>query len=123
MTKIIDLDAILPEDKKVKLGGKVYTLPPDLPAEVFLKMTSLAESGASESEITAAMYDELLELFRYKEPDLEKLPISLSQIVNAVGLIYSTASADDGEAPARPPRPKRSGGATSSAQRKTSSRR
>lgn len=122
MTKIIDLDAILPEDKKVKLGGKVYTLPPDLPAEVFLKMTSLAESGASESEITAAMYDELLELFRYKQPDLEKLPISLSQIVNAVGLIYSTASGED-DAPARPPRPNRSGGATSSAQRKTNSRR
>lgn len=111
-TTIIDLDEFLGADKQVKLHGQRYVLPPDLPAELYLKINKFAQSGASEVEMVEALYEEVLNLFRYKQPDLKSLPISLSQLVVAIGRIYGDGEPE--EKPARPPRPKPSGGAARS---------
>lgn len=110
-TKIIDLDEFLGADKQVRLGGKLYVLPPDLPAELYLKINKFAQTDASELEMVEALYDEVLGLFRYKDPKLGTLPISLSQLVVAVGRIYGDAA--EGDATPPPARRTRGGAASS----------
>lgn len=106
--QIIDLDEILGADKKVKLGGQIYVLPPDLPVELYLRITNLAGTGASDEEMIPVLYENLLELFRYKQPKLESLPLSMSHLVTAVAKIYG----DDDAPEERPTRATRGGAST-----------
>ena len=100
-TEIIDLDELLGADKRVKLAGKVYTLPPDLPAELYLTIIRLARENPSEAEMIEALYDQLLGLFRYKDPKLESLPLTIQQCTTAVARIYGDQSDQE---QTRPPR-------------------
>lgn len=52
-----DLDALVPTDKTVKLGGVEYTLPGDLPLEIYLRMN---KAGSLEDEDDKAALDELV---------------------------------------------------------------
>lgn len=97
---IIDLDEILPDDKRVKLQGTIYTLPPEIPVELFLRINKMSDDGVAEDQQVGRLYEEILELFRYKQPDLEKLPLGLGQLMGAISQIYGNREAD---AP-RPPR-------------------
>lgn len=110
MAEIVDLDELLGAPKKVRVGGKVYTLPPDLPAELYLKIIRLARENASEAEMIEALSGQLLELFQYGDPKMKALPptLTISQVVLAVGKIYG----DGGSGERRPPRATR-GGASS----------
>lgn len=103
--KIIDLDALVGPPLKVRLNERVYKLPPDLPAPLFLKISSYADSGLDEAEMAADLYDELVELFRVHQPDLEELPIGIAQMVAAIPTIYqdgaSEAPAEGGARPSR----------------------
>jgi|SRR6185312_6118341 len=38
MSEVIDLDVVVPELKKVRLGGKTYKVPGDMPMEIFLRL-------------------------------------------------------------------------------------
>lgn len=102
-TTIIDLDDILGADKQVRLKGKVYRLPPDLPVELYLKIQRAAGQDVTETEIFETLYENILELFRYKQPGLKELPLSLAQLVTAIPTIYGGDEAADGDA-APPPR-------------------
>ena len=101
---ITDLDELLGADKRVRLGGKVWTLPGDLPAELYLQVMRLAREDASEAEMIEALYDQLLDLFSYKEPGLKKLPVTINQVVNGIAYIYGDGNAAKGHGAARPPR-------------------
>lgn len=111
---VIDLDEFLAPDKKVRLrkNGKVYTLPGDLDAELYLKITSASERGLSEAEFIRGLYDDVLALFRYGDPKLDKLPLALPQLINLIGAVYGN---DEGQGDRRPPRTaaRRSGGRSS----------
>lgn len=111
---VIDLDEFLAPDKKVRLrkNGKVYTLPGDLDAELYLKITSASERGLSEAEFIRGLYDDVLALFRYGDPKLDKLPLALPQLINLIGAVYGN---DEGQGERRPPRTaaRRSGGRSS----------
>lgn len=67
---IIDLDALVPADKKVTLKGQVYTVPGDMPMTVFLKMQKAAALDGAEDitdeQLADAMIDPLWELFTYQ---------------------------------------------------------
>lgn len=102
--KIIDLDALVGPPLKVKLNDKVFKLPPDLPAPLFLKISTYAESDLDQVEMAADLYDELLELFRVHQPDLEELPIGISQMVMAIPQIYQDGASAAEEGGARPSR-------------------
>lgn len=102
--KIIDLDALVGPPKKVKLGGEIYSLPADLPAPLFLKISTYGDSEMDESEMFADLYEELLELFRVHQPDLEDLPIGVAQLVLAVPRIYQDGVSETQEGGARPSR-------------------
>lgn len=102
--KIIDLDALVGPPKKVKLGGDIYKLPADLPAPLFLKISTYADSEMDEAEMFADLYDELLDLFRVHQPDLDDLPIGVAQLVLAVPKIYQDGVSETEEGGARPSR-------------------
>jgi hypothetical protein len=112
-TQITDLDAVLGDPKKVRLGGRIYTLPPDLPVELYLRINQFAKEGLGDVEMVERLRDELLELFRYADKTIKTLPLSMTQLVTAIGTIYG--SSDTEETPARPPRTR--GGATSSSRK------
>lgn len=120
MTTLKDLDELCPPDIRVKLKGEIYILPGDMPVELFAKIQQLAKSDASEAEMVETLYDELLGLFRYKQPKLSKLPIGMTQLVGALAYIYRDS--DPEEKPAGPPRRSRSGGATRTGQRAKTTR-
>ena len=102
--QIIDLDALVGPPKKVRLAGEVYKLPADLPAPLFLKISTYADSEMSEAEMAEDLYEELLELFRVHQPDVESLPIGIAQMVLAVPQIYQGGDEPAEEGGARPSR-------------------
>lgn len=128
-TAIVDLDEVVPDGPRVKLGGVVYELPPDLPVELYLWLLKANDGDPEvinmpEREQTERLYGEVLELFRYKQPDLERLPIRLSQLVTLIARVYGPGSSDDDQVDAPPPRRRPSGATTSSKTRaRTRSRR
>lgn len=54
---IKDLDALVPSDKKVSLGGRLYTVPGDIPMEVFVRVN---KAGLLEDEDEAAAIQEMV---------------------------------------------------------------
>jgi hypothetical protein len=124
--KLIDLDEIVPDGPRVKLRGEIYELPPDLPAELYLWIQKLNAKDPDaldmpESEMVGKLYEEVLDLFRYKRPDLERLPIRLAELVTIIGRVYGEDTEDDAAPPPRS-RSKASGGATSSRTRQARNR-
>ena len=116
--EIRDLDVLLPQPIKVRLDGKVWTVPGDLPAPTYLRLRQLAAEGDVDDDeeaqlaVMAELYDMLLDLFRVHQPDLVELPMGVAQLVRAVGVIYGDAPADPPtkrqptpRSPRKPPRP------------------
>ncbi len=68
-TNITDLDALVPNDKQVRLGGVVYDLPGDLPMEIFLKLNRASEIEEDGDELKALeeMVSTLTDLFVWKQ--------------------------------------------------------
>lgn len=52
-----DLDALVPTDKQVLLGGKMYKLPGDIPLEIFVRVN---KAGTLEDEDENAAMEELI---------------------------------------------------------------
>ena len=97
----VDLDALAPLPKRVKLGGKVYKLPGDMPMPLFLRVQNYeqrVEKGENENILLAELQDELLALFQVHSPTLKVLPeIGVLVLLQSLGAIYGGAV---GEAPA-----------------------
>lgn len=97
-TTIIDLDELLGEPKKVKLGGELYTLPPQIPVPFYLRMKQKQKARAEsdeEQDIVEALYTECLELFQVHQPKLKELPIGIGQVIEAIGRIYNPEAFED----------------------------
>jgi hypothetical protein len=85
MPRIIDLDALVPEDLEFRYRGESYLVPGDIDGEaawglVKLYQEGLAaqEKGSSEQQAADALIQQaLLALFRVRQPDLERLPFGL----------------------------------------------
>jgi hypothetical protein len=103
--KLIDLSDLLAEDKQVRLSqtGPVYTLPGDIPAELFLRIQVEAQrqvdalQAEDMSEMTAAtrdLLDQILKLFQYGDPSMTELPgeASLVQLVQLIDRVYGSQS-------------------------------
>lgn len=105
-TPIIDLDLLAPPPKQVRIGGEVYTLPGDIPVELYLRINQFNADGAkvTDLEVIQYLHDELLKLFHVHHPGLDELPMSIAQAVLAVGVIYGGAGQEDQDGP--PPRAK-----------------
>lgn len=114
-TRIIDLDVLLPEDKHVRMGGKVYILPGDLPVELYLKVQEATrvsgEVDTSVEDLRAAM----IELLQIRNRSITKLPAGMG-MAQMVTLITNVYMGGDDAAPKAP----RTGGATRSTSRSRS---
>lgn len=89
---IIDLDKLVPPSKRVRLDGKTWTLPAEIPVPLYLQMKAaqqrLAENPDAERDIVQETHDECLALFRIHHPQLETLPVGLVQLFKIIPTIY-----------------------------------
>jgi hypothetical protein len=112
----IDLDALAPTAKRVKLDGKIYKLPGDMPLSLFLRIQGFEQrvaKGEDETILLAELSGELLTLFQVYQPTLKALPeIGVLGLLGSLGAIY-------GGAVGEPPAPKR---AISPAKKRTPSK-
>lgn len=83
MSNIIDLDALVPDDKRVTLKGRTYTLPGDMPMATYLRVSAIAQmqdGGATQEDLLGSTVDALVELFFWTdrnadEADKERLAV------------------------------------------------
>lgn len=110
-SRIINLDeaGIFAAPLNVRLKGRDYLLPADLPAPLYVEIQLLSAmtgpdiDAEAANEATLRVYGKILALFREHQPDLEDIPLGISEMVEVVGIVYADAvEADDG-APADPP--------------------
>lgn len=127
--QIIDLDQAVPESLIVKLGGKRYKLPGDIPIPDYLAIQRLSNSiteaageadGEQVAQVMEELYERVLELFRIEQPDLEELPLGPQRLGALVVAIYTRAAEEDADATDPPTR--RAGTRSSSSRRKSRSR-
>lgn len=120
MATIIELDDALPPDKKVRLAGKVYTLPGDIPTPLFLRIQRATQNIAGDEGIEN-LSEAIVDLFRTRDASIVELPLGLAQMVTLFSTVYG---APDEEEPdeARPTKPTRGTGTGSRAGTGTRSR-
>lgn len=117
MGNITDI-GFLVEPKQVRLveGGTVYKLPPDVPVPLMLYLEHHAEQEIT-TELVEDLYAQTLGLFQVYQPDLESLPIGLTQMLTLVRHVYSQEpDPEPDEAPGPPT--KAAGTKSTSARRK-----
>ncbi len=98
-TKTLDLDTILPNKGKVKLGGKTYIVePPKLKNLIELsKLARLFEQGEANESSAITALDKFKELLYPIIPDLKKdsVDISLLQAAGLLNFIMKLATPED----------------------------
>jgi hypothetical protein len=98
---IIDLDKAAPEDIGVKLEGEIYALPGDIAIPRLLKIERLmsqldgSEDAGEGDTPFLELYEEVLELFRLRQPDLEELDMGARQLGALVVRLYTVAAEED----------------------------
>ena len=104
---VIDLDALAPEPKRVKLAGKEYLLPGDVPVADMLAFEALAQRAEEEqiddTEAGRMLYDAVLAIFRVHHPDLERLPMGMDQLVGFVPAVYGEGEETEEDAEGKRP--------------------
>lgn len=93
---IVDLDLLF-GTRQVKLGGKVWKLPADIPVPLMLKIKHLADQTVDDALIQE-FYDDALGLFRMHHPDLESLPIGVTQLLALIPAVYNPKRPAEGDA-------------------------
>lgn len=105
-TKIIDLSTVLGKPLEVRFApdGPVYKVPADIPVPLYLKVQEFAQLGdeADEEAAVRELYAELLALFRVYQPELDSLPVSIGQLVEAIPRIFGGDEPDPPKAKASP---------------------
>lgn len=117
----VDLDALAPAPKRVRLAGMVWRLPGDMPMPLFMRTQGYearVAAGEDEAGMLLELQGEILELFRVHQPKLTKLPqIGLVQLLRALGQIYGGGPAGEAPPPNRAARRKRTTTRTTSKSR------
>lgn len=91
-SNVVDLDVFVGENKKVHLGGTEYTLPADLPFEIYLRMNLAAElEEESEAKALEAMLEVVTDLFTtlYADADKPKVKEAVGKILRARGIKFN----------------------------------
>jgi hypothetical protein len=108
MSRFLDLDAVVVPDLEVQLKGETYRVPGSPETERMLRWLSFQsrfEKASPEDviELLQEIYDDLLEVFREYQPELEKLPIRNDQIMPLFEALFD-ASTEEEAPPTRPTR-------------------
>lgn len=90
-----DLDALVPTDKEVKLGGVKYTLPGDLPLEVYVRVNKAASlEGESEQEALDQMVEAMVDLFSWlyrDKPEATRIRKEVKDTLKSRGIRFNTS--------------------------------
>lgn len=102
--EITDLSDLLTEPKPIRFepGGEVFTLPGDIPVELYLEINRRAQEDLTVDTI-GGLHEKCLELLQIHQPELEKLPCSLTQMIMLIPRVYGGASP-----PKKPAKPRAS---------------
>lgn len=105
----IDFSPFAPKDLTVVLDGQEYAVPGDIPIPTVAKLVSGAEAldeaqGDDAYQQITALYDELLALFRIRQPDLDSLPIGARMLRPVIWALLNPALITDEEDAEDPPR-------------------
>jgi hypothetical protein len=108
----VDLDALAPRPKRVKLAGKRWILPGDMPMPLFLRIQNYeqrVDKGEDEGALLGELSDELLGLFKVHQPTMKELPeMGVLTLLQSLGAIYGGAVGElPQQGPATPPQRKR----------------
>ena len=124
-TEIIDLNPLLGKPKKVRLGTKIYTLPAQIPVELYLlikqRQADRAEKiekgeDAEDLDVVQEVHRQVLELFQIHHPDLKSVPCGMSQLFEIIPTIYppkNVPGEDDADDPTSGKTPGRRGSGSS----------
>lgn len=110
--KIVDLDALAGDPVRVKIRDRWYRLPPDMPVELYLRLTAVenAPEGEATDEIRR-MADEVLKLFQdpaFGDPSIRALPpIGIKQLLGFLIQVYGDQAAEEADGAPPPRRPGR----------------
>jgi hypothetical protein len=89
-----DLDALVPDDFDVKLGGIIYKLPGDLPLEIYIRINKASEQEDTDEQaaldgVVAAMVD--LFAWRYQDkPEETRIREAVSTALKSRGVRFNT---------------------------------
>lgn len=107
MSRFIDLDAVVVPDLEVQLKGEIYRCPgsPDVPR--MLRWISYQERFEKASEREAVellreIYEDLVDLFREYQPNLESLPIRQEQIMPLFEGLFDSFAGEEEVPPTKP---------------------
>jgi hypothetical protein len=117
VARVVDLDALVPDDIDFQYRGKSYPIPGDIDVETTFSLIKMFEeasnaerSGASVEEreaLNLTLRNKLTELFRIRQPELTDLPFGtiayqhiLAEVLQAIGLQIAV------EEPKTPPKPR-----------------
>jgi hypothetical protein len=92
MAKAVDLDAFVSSNITVTLDGKEYTLPGDLPMEIYLRVNQASDmEDESESKALSLLVDTLVDLFTILAPEDRKPQIQsdVSSVLQRRGVMFS----------------------------------
>lgn len=107
--QIVDLDILVPADKRVAFRGQTFTVPGDLPLVTYLKVNKIAgdqEGGATEAQLLEGMVEALVEVFAWKLPEdddkrewlrTEIGKLGVDTITQMLGKIYPAMESEDEE--------------------------
>lgn len=86
MSRVTDLDVVVPEDRPVRLGGEEYMVPGDIPLEIFLRLNNVGgdeENEVSESDAAEGMIVVLGDLFAWCAPEVAQ-PAIREKVVKVI---------------------------------------
>lgn len=89
MSHIIDLDDIVPEDKKVTFKGRTYVLPGDMPMTTYLRVSAISQmqdTGATQEELLDSTVNALTELFFWNDKTNAEGRAQLDEIFRGMGV-------------------------------------
>lgn len=89
-----DLDALVPDEVTVKLGGVEYVLPGDLPLEVYLRVNKASElEDEDEQAAIAGVLRAMTDLFSWNyrgKPEYDSIRAKVEGVLSTRGVRFNT---------------------------------
>lgn len=89
-----DLDALVPDEVTARLGGKDYTLPGDLPLDIYLRINRAGElEDEDEQAALDGVVNAMVDLFSYNyqtKPEYEAIRTQVDGVLRKRGVRFNT---------------------------------
>lgn len=100
----VDLKGAIRDEKIADFGDRgEYVLPGDMPIELAVRLDAMGDQeGQAARGALQALYGEVLALFQVHQPQLERLPIGVTELVSVLTQLYPAEPDGDGTDPTPP---------------------